>query len=150
MREVRQEATVPSDIRIIRAHEFIQATPEGRFDLEQAKTVLTEIASVSAPSDDYDVILDTRNAQLNMDVADLWDLAAELHRLHQAFSRRTAVLVPPGDSDYAGFFALCAQERGFEVRTFTHLGDAMEWLDRPEALQGELSSVGRPAPPSPT
>jgi len=129
---------MPSDIRIIRAHEFIRATPEGQFDLGQAKKVLAGIASVSAPSDDYDVILDARNAEFDMDVADLWELAAELHRLRQAFSRRTAVLVPPGNSDYAGFFALCAQERGFEVCAFTHPGDAMEWLDRSEAPRQEL------------
>jgi hypothetical protein len=63
-----------------------------------------------------------------MDVADLWELAAELHRYRGAFSRKTAVLGPPERSDYAGFFALCAQERGFDVRAFDHLGDAMEWL----------------------
>jgi hypothetical protein len=121
---------MPSDIRIIRAHEFIQAAPEGRVDLEQAKRVLIEVASASAPSDDYDVILDARNVQFEMDAADLWDLAAELHKVRQAFSRRTAVLVPQQRSDYAGFFAVCAQERGFDLSAFTHLGDAMEWLER--------------------
>ena len=49
---------MPSDIRVIRAHEFIQASPEGCLDLEQAKRVLMEVASAAAPSDDYDVILD--------------------------------------------------------------------------------------------
>jgi hypothetical protein len=128
--DARKEATMPSDVRIIHAHEFIQASPEGHVDLEQAKAVLKEIALVSAPSDDFDVILDTRNVQFEMDAADLWDLAAALHGVHQAFSRKTAVLVAPERSDYAGFFALCAQERGFELSAFTHLGDAMEWLDR--------------------
>jgi anti-anti-sigma regulatory factor len=124
---------MPSDIRIIRAHEFIQVSPEGRLDLEQAKRVLVEVASAAAPSDDYDVILDARNVEFELDVADLWELAAELHKVRQAFSRRTAVLVPPERSDYAGFFAVLAQERGFELSAFTHLGDAMEWLERTDA-----------------
>jgi len=121
---------MPSDIRIIKAHEFMQVSPEGHIDLEEAKNVLGEVASVAAPSDAYDVVLDVRNAQFELDVNDLWELAAELHRVRGAFSRRTAVLVPPERSDYAGFFAILAQERGFELSAFTHLGDAMEWLDR--------------------
>ena len=122
---------MPSDIRIIRAHEFIQATPEGKVDLDQAKKVLVQVASASAPSNDYDVILDARNVKFDLDANDLWELAAELHKVRQAFSRRTAVLVPQERSDYAGFFAVCAQERGFDLSAFTHLGDAMEWLDEP-------------------
>lgn len=121
---------MPTDIRIIRAHEFIQATAEGQIDLAKTKEVLVGIALASALSGDLDVILDTRNTQSEMDVADLWELAAELHRHREAFSRKTAVLGPPDRSDYAGFFALCAQERGFDVRAFDHLGDAMEWIDQ--------------------
>lgn len=121
-----------TDIRIIRAHEFIQATPEGKLELAKSQALLMEIALASAPSKGYDVILDTRNTESHMDVADLWTLAAELHRYREAFSRRTAVLVSPEQSDYAGFFAVCARERGFEVSAFTHLADAMEWLDRVE------------------
>ena len=119
---------MPADIRIIHAHEFIRATPEGQLDLEQTKKMLIAIASASAPSDRYDVLVDTRDAHAKMDVGDLWDLAAELHKFREALSRKTAVLVTPEQSDYAGFFAVCAQERGFEVSAFTHLGDAVEWL----------------------
>jgi hypothetical protein len=120
---------MPTDVRIIRAHEFIQATPEGQIDLAKTKSVLMEIALASEPSGDFDVILDTRNTESEMDVADLWSLAAELHKYREAFSRKTAVLGPPDRSEFAGFFALCAQERGFDVRAFDHIGDAMEWLD---------------------
>ncbi len=119
---------MPSDVRIIHAHEFLRATPEGQLDLDQTKKVLLEIGLASAPSNDYDVLVDTRDAHVEMDVGDLWDLAAELQRYRQAFSRKTAVLVTPKQSDYAGFFAVCAQERGFELSAFTQLGDAMEWL----------------------
>lgn len=124
---------MPSDIRIIRAHEFIRVSPEGHLDLAQAKEVLLEIAVATAPSDGYDVVLDTRGVEFELDQADLWDLAAELHKVRQAFSRKTAVLVPPERSDYAGFFAVLAQERGFELSAFTHFGDAMQWLDGTEA-----------------
>ena len=119
---------MPADIRVIHAHEFIKATPEGQLDLEETKKLLIELASASVPLVDYDVILDTRKAQSIMSVLDLWDLAAELSKLRKAFSRRTAVLCPVGRFDHAEFFALCAQNRGFRVRAFTSFGDAMEWL----------------------
>lgn len=63
-----------------------------------------------------------------MSVIDLWYLAAELSNLHKAFSRKTAVLCPLEQFDHAGFFALCAQNRGLQVRAFTSFEDAIEWL----------------------
>ena len=87
-----------------------------------------EIASASAPSVDYEIILDTRKAQSEMSITDLWYLAAELSNLRKAFSRKTAVLCPLERFDHAGFFALCAQNRGFHVSAFTSFEDAIEWL----------------------
>ncbi len=121
---------MPTHIRMVHAHEFIQASPEGTVDLARSKELLVGIAARSAPEDDYDIILDTRSAQMKLSVTDLWDLAAELHKHSEAFARKTAVIVPREDFDHAGFFALCAQERGFEVSAFTSPGDAMEWLAR--------------------
>ena len=123
---------MPSDIRIIRAHEFIEVTPEGKVDLDRAKKLLIDVALTGGPRADYDVILDVRNVRFDLEESDLWDLAAELHRLRQAFSRRTAVLVAPERSDYAGYFAVCAQEQGLDVRAFTHFGEVMEWFDQEE------------------
>ena len=119
---------MPADIRIIHAHEFIKATPEGQLDLEESKKLLMEIVSVSAPMVDYDIILDTRNAQSGMSVFDLWHLAAELGEFRKTFSRKTAILCPLERFDHAEFLSLCAQNRGFRVGAFTSCGDAMEWL----------------------
>ena len=122
---------MPTNIRIVHAHDFIQVTPEGKLDLERSKKLLLEIALASAPLVDYDVVLDTRKAQSEMSVTDLWDLAAELSvNFRKAFSRplRTAVLCPVERFDHAGFFALCAQNRGFQVGAFTSFADAYEWL----------------------
>jgi hypothetical protein len=78
---------MPTDIRIIHAHDFIKATPEGHLDLEESKKLLMEIASVSAPLVDYEIILDTRKAELEMSATDLWHLAAELSNLRRFSSR---------------------------------------------------------------
>jgi hypothetical protein len=119
---------MPTDIRVVHAHEFLQATPEGALDLAGSKEMLIEIALRSAPEDGYDIILDLRGTQMTLSIDDLWHFAAELHQYPGVFARKTAVIVPRDDFDHAGFFALCAQERGFQVSAFTSLGDAMEWL----------------------
>jgi len=118
-----------TNIRIIHAHDFIKVTPEGQFDFEESKKVLMEIASAVAPMMDYEIILDTRKAQIGMSIADLWNLTTELSNLRKAFSHnKIAVLCPLEQFDNAGFFALCAQNRGFQVRAFTSCEDAIEWL----------------------
>jgi hypothetical protein len=119
---------MPTNIRIIHAHEFIKATPEGQLNFDKAKELLIEIASAAGPSFDYEVILDVRKAQPALSKTDLWYLAAELSNLRKAFSRKTAVLCPLERFDYAGFFALCAQNRGFRVSAFTSFEAAIEWL----------------------
>jgi len=117
-----------TNIRIIHAHDFIKATPEGTLDLENSKKLLVEIAADSSTSGDHEILLDTRMAQSAMSATDLWYLAAELIRFRKALSRKTAVLCPLDRFDHAAFFALCAQNKGFRVRAFTSFEDAMEWL----------------------
>ena len=122
---------MPANIRIIHAQEFIKANPEGQLNLDESMKVLIEIASASAPLIDYDVILDTRKAQSRMSEADLWFLASELNNyFSKAFSRtqKTAVLCPLQQFDNAKFFALCAKNRGFQVKAFTSFEEAYEWL----------------------
>lgn len=124
---------MPSDIRVIHAHEFIRATPDGQLDLEETLRVLVEIASASTPSNDCDVLVDTRSAHSELTVNELLELAAAIHKVREAFSRKTAILVPRERLDHAEFFAACAQDRGFQAKAFTSLGDAMVWLTGADA-----------------
>jgi len=39
---------MPANIRIIHAHDFIKANPEGKLDLEESKKLLIEVAAVAA------------------------------------------------------------------------------------------------------
>jgi hypothetical protein len=121
-------ATMPIDVRNINAHEFIKTTAEGELDLEASKRMLVQIAAASAPSDDYDILLDTRGAHSVLSVHDLWDIVDELHQYREALTRKTAVLVPVERAHYGEYFADCAREKGYQVSAFTSLGDAMAWL----------------------
>jgi hypothetical protein len=122
---------MPANVRIIHAHDFIRSSPDGKLDVEGSKNLLREIATASAPLADYDIVLDTRQAQSEMSVTDLWSLAADLGDTFRTASSRpvkTAILCPVDRFDHAGFFALCAENRGFDVRAFTSIADAYEWL----------------------
>jgi len=126
---VRREAIPETPVRIIRAHDFIRAAPQGELDLKESEKLLKEIASGSAVLADYELILDTRRAQIEMSATDLWYLASELSKLRGTFSRhKMAVLCPLERFDRAEFFALCAKNRGFQVMAFTSFEDAIEWL----------------------
>jgi hypothetical protein len=124
----QKDATMPAHIKIIHAHDFIKGTPAGYLGLERARELLNEIASASSLLAEYKIFLDTRKAQSELSITELWYLAAELSNLREAFSRKTAVLCPPERFDDAEFFALCAQNRGLLVNAFTSFEAAIEWL----------------------
>jgi len=119
---------MPTNIRVIHAHDFIRATPEGQLDFEKSRELLVEVAATVAGLADYEILLDMRKAQGEMSITNMWYLAEELSKHGKAFRRRTAVLCPQQRFDLAGFFALCAENRGFRVGAFTSYEDAMEWL----------------------
>jgi hypothetical protein len=119
---------MPTNIRIIHGHEFIKATPEGLLDFEKTKKVLKALALASEHLADHEVILDTRKSHAVMSLSDLHKLVTELSEFPNGFARKTAILCPAVQSEGAELAALCAQNRGFNVRAFTSFEDAIEWL----------------------
>ena len=112
--------------------DFIRVNGEGQLDLEMSKKLLAEVAAVAVTTTDYEILLDTRQAQSRMSVVDLWylatDVAAKLVSARDHFPKKTAVLCPLKEFDHVSFFALCAQNRGLQVMAFTSFEDAIEWL----------------------
>ena len=119
---------MPTNVRIIHARDFVRATPEGELDLVKSSQLLREMASSASSLVGHEIILDTRHAQLSMSITDLWYLARDLGEVRKGFSGKTAVLCPLEKFDHAGFFALCAQNRGLRVTAFTSFEEAFEWL----------------------
>jgi hypothetical protein len=119
---------MPTDIKLINARDFVKATSYGELDFETSKKALTEIASAAAHLVDYEILLDIRKAQVRMSPINLWYLAAELSKLDNAFSRKTAVLCPVEQFDAAAFFALCSKNRSLNVEAFTSFEEAINWL----------------------
>ena len=125
---------MPTKLIIIHANDFITVTGQGTLAFEESKKALVDIATAAGPLTDYEILLDTRKVRSHLSTADLWHLAAELATLGLTFNCRTAVLCPLERFDDAEFFALCAQNRGFNVRGFLSFEEAVTWLtETPES-----------------
>jgi len=119
---------MPTNVRIIHASDFIRARPEGRAQLEDAEQLLRDIVAAGAGLEDYEVLVDTRRVTGSLSATDLWTLAEKLTKFRASFAHRTAILCPLEKFDHSRFFALCAENRGFNIRAFTSYEEAMEWL----------------------
>jgi len=115
-------------LKIFQARDFIRATPEGQVNLAKSVQQLAEIAAATADLDDYEIMIDMRRTQGALTPNELWALSQQLMKHRRTFSRRTVVLCPFEKFDRAKFFAMCAENHGFNIHVFTSYEEAMEWL----------------------
>jgi hypothetical protein len=119
---------VPANVKVIQATEFIRATPEGTAYIEKAEQLLREIADAGAGLEGFHVLVDTRRVAGALTAVELWYLADKLSHYRRTFGNKTAILCPVEKFDHSRFFALCAENKGFNVQAFTDYEHAMEWL----------------------
>src|SRR5262245_35252795 len=119
---------MPTNVKVIRGTDFIRARPEGKVHLDEAEESLADIARAGAGLEDFEVLVDTRRITGALTATDLWTLAEKLTKFRSTFARKTAVLCPLERFDNSRFFALCAENRGFNIMAFTSYEQAMEWL----------------------
>jgi hypothetical protein len=122
--------------KVIEAKEFLRAKPAGEIDLEYAEEVLTQIALMSRPPTDHEILLDVREAYGNLNYADAYALIAVLGRHRESFRNKIAILARDDEQfDRAHFLELSANYRGFMVGAFTNFEETINWLqsfDGPE------------------
>jgi hypothetical protein len=123
---------VPANIKVIQATDFVRATPEGKAYIEKAEQLLKDIADAGAGLEGFHVLVDTRRVTGALTAIELWHLADKLAHYRRTFGNKTAILCPVERFDHSRFFALCAENKGFNVQAFTDYEHAMEWL-----LEGE-------------
>ena len=119
---------MPTNVKVIHAGDLVRARPEGEAYLEDAEQLIRDIVAAGSGLAEFEVLIDTRRLSGALSATDLWNLAEKLARYRDSFARRTAVLCPLEKFDHARFFALCAENRGFNIRVFTAYEEAMEWL----------------------
>jgi hypothetical protein len=120
--------TMPTNVEVIEACEFIRATPAGILDLEASRKLLSEMAQASTGLSDLHVLLDTRRAMTLLTTSDLWTLAQQVASAAQNRVRRTAVVCSDERFDHARFFVMCAEQHSLNMRAFVDYERAMDWL----------------------
>ncbi len=130
------------DIKVVHHSDFLKAAPDGPFEFDHARKLITQLAEINKPPSDYAILFDLRGAEGYASTADLYELACMLNEFRDSFRNKLAILVPETDSRRfanAEFFSLCAGNRGFRVETFVSFEDAMGWLS-------EIVRIGTEAP----
>jgi hypothetical protein len=124
-----------TSIKVIKAGEFIRARADGKADMARAQALLNAIATAGEGIEGFDVLVDTRHVTRGtaLTARDLWQLADQLVHYRKTFAHKTAIVCPQERFGRSAFFALCAQNKGFNIQAFTDYGDAMDWLLGDEA-----------------
>ena len=133
-------------LHIIKAGEFIKSTPTGELDMTVIKQTFAQIDAAGNELQVYTILIDLREVDSKMSIVDIYDLASHLGEYGDTFRRKTAVLTRAGeDLSRAAFFENAAQNRGFEVKTFTVFEDALLWLSSITQLTEDQSHGQSPS-----
>ena len=127
-----------AEYRVISGKDFIKAKPTGQIDLAESKKVLASIASITKPPADYEILLDIRDVNVNINIHkqinhfEILEFVKELVRNRSAFRNKIAVLSRDDKQfDNSRFAELCATNRGLLVKAFISFEKAIEWLTSP-------------------
>ena len=119
---------MPVNLKVINTKDFIKTTVTGTLDFAASKQAILDILSLIKQSGEYDVLVDTREAESLLSTMNLYELGEALAS-HPILRRsRICLLVPMSSIDKAGFFETVAVNRGVQIRAFTDFEQAIAWL----------------------
>ena len=119
---------MPVNIKVIDPKEFIKTTVTGVFDLAASKQALVDIASLIKQPGEYEVLIDTRAADVELSITNLFQIGVALAD-HPLLSRsKIGLLAPMSEVDNARFLETVAITRGVRIKAFNNFEDAITWL----------------------
>jgi hypothetical protein len=140
--------TMPMELQIIRAQEFIRLGPKGHFDLRTSKAVLANLARACCQRGINQALLDLRALHPGPkpvfspnDLVTLVNTFREVGFTHQ---QRLAVLYGDDPHHRARLFAFIAKLRGWSVQAFDNFEQAMLWLSRADGQTAESEFTPTP------
>ncbi|MGH8629419.1 MAG: hypothetical protein ACREU7_01465 [Burkholderiales bacterium] len=117
--------------RLISTEDLIVVSADGRLDLPASEAALEALLTRLEREPGRAVILDLRSADCELTLGEVYGLVNFLanHSSKKTLYRRVAILITSGaHQGKAGFFALCAENRGLEARAFSTVEDVDKWL----------------------
>jgi hypothetical protein len=125
---------MPVNIKVIRPKDFIKTTVTGVLDFAVSKQALLDIASQIDQPGEYEILVDTREAEPALSTIDIFQLGEAL-AAHPSLRRsKIAFLKSKKDSQQAEFLETVTANRGVRAKAFTGFEEAITWLVMQEAL----------------
>jgi hypothetical protein len=128
-----------TNYKVVHAKDFIKSKHSGEIDLEESKKSLVLMAKIAEPPADFDVLVDTRGAQINLNITEMLELAYELTQYRESFRNKIAFLV---DDDIelakANLLEFYARDRGFKAKAFNDFEETIDWFYTPDGMEEDL------------
>jgi len=128
-----------TNYKIVHARDFIKSKHSGEIDLEESKKALVLMAKIAEPPADFDILVDTRDAQMNLNITEMLELAFELTQHRKSFRNKIAFLV--GDDvelAKANLLEFYARDRGFHAKAFNNFEETINWFNAPAGMEEDL------------
>ena len=125
---------MPVNIKVIRPKDFIKTTVTGVLDFAVSKQALLDMASQIEQPGEYEILVDTREAQPALSMIDIFQLGEAL-AAHPSLRRSKIVfLKSKKDNRQAEFLETVTANRGVRAQVFTDFEEAVTWLVMQETL----------------
>ncbi len=119
---------MPVNVKVINTKDFIKTTATGILDFAASKQAILDIASRIKSPGEYEVLMDTREAEAVLSVTDLYRLGEALSNHPSLCQSKICLLTPREERENADFLETVAVNRGVQIRAFTDFEQAMTWL----------------------
>ena len=125
---------MPVNIKVIHTKDFIKTTVTGILDFAVSKQALLDIASQIEQPGEYEILVDTREAEPALSMIDIFQLGEAL-AAHPSLRRsKIAFLKSKKDTQQAQFLETITANRGVRAQVFTDFEEAITWLVMQEPL----------------
>lgn len=119
---------MPVNLKVINTKDFITTTATGKLDLAASKQALLDIVSHIKQPGEYDVLVDTREAESLLTINNLYEIGEALANARMLYRSRICLLAPAKDIDKADFLETVASNRGAQIKAFIDFEQAINWL----------------------
>ncbi len=126
-------------VKRLAGEDVIVADHNGHLNLSKSVNLVRDLVSHPEYEECMEVVLDLRDAECDLTVSDVYQLAYYMAWPDPGLPtrRKIAVIVSPEkEFDHARFFETCAVNRGLQVKSFQDVRTAEEWLRK------DLSAIG--------
>lgn len=117
------------ELKIKNKNNYLNATVQGQRNTESIKNVTKEICEMCIKNQHSKVLIDVRNFKEHIAVNEIRSLASiELPDIIKKKIKKVAIIDEKGSEDNQRCFENVARNLGHNVRIFTNINDAEQWL----------------------